>query len=437
VKTITSLITASALAFLATAEGSSVTLSVKPEREYLLTGGPRDTVVLVELRAKDADIKRTTPINLALVLDHSGSMAGAKLEKARQAAGVVLDQLGPDDIFSLVVYDDEVEVIIPPQRVKDREEMKREIARIRNGGSTALYAGVEKGAAQLRKYFDREKVNRIVLLSDGLANVGPSSPSALANLGKELRGEGFGVSTVGLGDDYNEDLMTALAEASHANYYYVKDAEKLPGIFREELGTVKNAVARNVKVTITLPDGVKPKCVLGEDDLTFHGQTLTIPLAELFGSQTRRFLIACDAPASDAKEIELAHVELSYDDSGTGKPSNENRSAKVAQTTDFSRVEKSIQADVASSVAITRNRLAKEEAVKLSDAGKTKDAAAVLLRQAAANAGLPAVAQSDLLKSDDRELKSKAAELQTGGSLSSGSRKEIQYQNYQDKNQKR
>ncbi|MEI6493377.1 MAG: hypothetical protein WCO94_12570, partial [Verrucomicrobiota bacterium] len=280
-------------------------------------------------------------------------------------------------------------------------------------------------------------VNRIVLLSDGLANVGPSSTSALAKLGKELRGEGFGVSTVGLGDDYNEDLMTALAEASHANYYYVKDAEKLPGIFKDELGTVKNAVARNVKVTITLPDGVKPKCVLGEDDLAFHGQTVTIPLAELFGSQTRRFLIACDAPASDVLEIDLANVELSYEDSETGKASAENHTAKIAQTSDSSLVEKSIQPDVASSVAITRNRLTKAEAVKLADAGKSKDAAELLVRQAAANAALPAAAQSELLKKDDQELKQKAEELQSSGSLSKGSRKEIQYHNYQDKNQKR
>ena len=176
-KAISSLLTASALAFLATAEGASVTLFVKPEREYLLAGGARDTVVQVELCAKEADAKRTVPINLALVLDRSGSMAGAKLEKAKQAADVAIDQLGPNDIFSLVIYDDQVEVLIAPQRVNDKEAMKREIARIREGGSTSLYAGVEKGAAQLRKYFDSEKVNRIVLLSDGLANVGPSSPS--------------------------------------------------------------------------------------------------------------------------------------------------------------------------------------------------------------------------------------------------------------------
>ena len=92
---------------------------------------------------------------------------------------------------------------------------------------------------------------------------------------------------------------------------------------------------------------------------------------------------------------------------------------------------------MASKVAITRSRLAKEEAVRLSDAGKSKDAAAVLLRQATANASLPAAAQSDLLRNDDRELRTKASELNTAGSLSKGSRKQIQYENYQDKTQKR
>ncbi|MEI8312523.1 MAG: hypothetical protein WCH98_17365, partial [Verrucomicrobiota bacterium] len=126
-----------------------------------------------------------------------------------------------------------------------------------------------------------------------------------------------------------------------------------------------------------------------------------------------------------------------YEDSGTGKASTENRTAKIAQTSDTSLVEKSIRPEVASSVAITRNRLAKEAAVKLADAGKSKDAADLLVRQAAANAALPAAAQSDLLKKDDQELKQKAEELQSSGSLSKGSRKEIQYHNYQDKNQKR
>ena len=286
-------ITASALAFCAAAQGTpAINLSVKPEREVIPTSGTKETIVQIELNAGEAKRKRTAPINLALVLDRSGSMAGTKLEKAKQAAGVALDQLGSDDYFSLVVYDNEAEVLIAPQKVEDKDALKKQIHAIRDGGGTALYAGMEKGAAQLRKFFDKEKVNRIILLSDGNANVGPSQPGDLAKFGKELRQDGLSASTVGLGEDYNEDLMTALAEASHANYYYVQDVEKLPGIFSEELGTVKSVVARNVKITITLPSGIKPCGVLGEDDITFNGQSVTIPLSDFFGSQKRRFLLS-------------------------------------------------------------------------------------------------------------------------------------------------
>src|SRR6202008_1808042 len=106
----------------------------------------------------------------------------------------------------------ETDLLIPPERVggrDHREDLKARIHRIQPGGSTALHAGVVLGAKQVRRFFENERVNRVILLSDGLANGGPSSPSDLSRLGRERRGDGIAVSTVGLGDDYNEDLMTA------------------------------------------------------------------------------------------------------------------------------------------------------------------------------------------------------------------------------------
>lgn len=440
-KTIVStLLLASALGFTAAAEGKmppGIELKVKPEREVLQEGGTRQTVLQVEIVAKPSDKKRSTPLNLALVLDKSGSMAGAKLEKARQAAAVAVDQLEAEDFFSLVAYDDDVEVLVPPQKVKDKEAIKAKIFAIRDGGGTALYAGVEKGAAQIRKYLDEEKINRIILLSDGQANVGLSSTSDLAKLGKELRGEGLSVSTVGLGEDYNEDLMTALAEASHANYYYVQDAEKLPGIFSQELGTVKSVAGRDVKILITLPDGVKPLEVLGEEGIVFQGQSVTIPLAEFFGSQTRRFLISCEAPDVKAEQIEMAKVELSYFDVGYNTPVRREEIATVRQSRDVKESEASIQSEVIANRAVTENRLAKEKAIKLSEAGKPKEAAETLQRQVAANAALPAAAQSAVIAQEQKTLGSRINELRTRGSLSQVTGKTMKYENYQDKNSKR
>src|SRR6185436_579493 len=118
-----------------------------------------------------------TPVNVAIVLDKSGSMAGEKLRKAKEAAIVSIDRLGPNDIVSVIAYDQTVEVLVPATKVSDRLALHRAIERLSADGNTALFAGVSKGAAEVRKFLDPHRVNRIILLSDGQANIGPSSPA--------------------------------------------------------------------------------------------------------------------------------------------------------------------------------------------------------------------------------------------------------------------
>ncbi len=430
-----------ALALPALAESKpAVTLTVTPEREAVHPKSSARTVLQVEVTAKPSSQKRTLPLNLALVLDKSGSMSGAKIERARQAAGVALDQLGPDDIFSMVVYDSEVSVLIEPQRVrgaKEKRALKRRIEAIEAGSNTALYGGVERGAEQLEKFLSEENVSRVVLLSDGLANEGPSSTEDLERLGERLLGRGISVSTIGLGDDYNEDLMTALAEASRANYYYVRDAERLPSIFEEELDSVQSLVARRVEIEIQLADGIKPVGVLGEEGLTFRDGALRIPLEDLTGSQSRRFLIECEVPEAAKDRADLATVSVEYEDADSGEQGSQRESAAVRIAATVEESDDSVQTKVISNRAVTSNRMAKERAVKLADAGRADEAAEVLRDQMSQNAALPAAAKSELIESEQSVLKDKAAELESTGSFGKASRKEIRYQNYLDKNQKR
>ena len=416
-----------------------VTLRVTPDRDYVYRLGPREVIVQVEIEARKSDDTRRAPMNLCVVLDRSGSMEGAKIEKARQAAAMAVDKLGDDDIFSLVTYDSETDLLIAPERVggtDHREDLKSRIHRIQPGGSTALHAGVVLGAKQVRRLFEKERVNRVILLSDGLANVGPSSTSELARLGRELRGEGIAVSTVGLGDDYNEDLMTALAEASNANYYYVKDAEKLPSIFAQELGAARSLLARSIVIRIEAPDGVHLKEIVGRPEIECKDRVAEIKMPELFGSEKRRFLVRCVTDAKTADALEAATVELNYATLSGGAGPSQRQSAKIAFTEDEKKSDSSIRPEVAREHSVVQNRLAKELAVKLADEGKSKDAVALLRQQAAKNAAAAPQLQVPGVAEENRKLEEAARDLDANGRLEKARRKSMQYENYSDKYQK-
>ncbi len=419
---------------------ADLTLRVAPERDVVYNGGSREVVVQIDLDARRPEQGKRAPMNLAVVLDRSGSMEGAKIEKARQAACVAVDHLGDGDFFSLVTFDNATDVLLAPERVGSaghREELKARINRIRPGGGTAIHAGVTVGAKQVRKYLEKEYVNRVILLSDGIANVGPSRTSDLSELGRELRRDGLSVTTVGLGDDYNEDLMTALAEASNANYYYVRDAEKLPGIFAEELGAARSLVARGVILRIRVPAGVRLKEIIGQPQIKCEGRTADIALPEYFGGEKRRFLVRCVVEEKASAPLEVAAVDLKYEPAAGGKAEPQLQAANISFTDEEKKADATVRMKVAKEVSIAENRLAKEQAVKLSDEGKAKDAADVLRAQCAKNAAAPEAARVPGWSVENQKLEQAAAEVETKGRLGASSRKGIQYENWQDKNQKR
>jgi len=417
-----------------------VSLKVTPERDLVYRNGNREVVVQVDLVGRTPERGKRSPMNLAVVMDRSGSMSGAKIEKARQAACVALDQLGTDDYFSLVVYDNNADVVISPTKVRDEDQratLKAKIERISPGGSTALYDGVKLGSRQLQDHLDREFVNRVILLSDGIANVGPSSTNDLVKLGRDLREDGMSVSTIGLGDDYNEDLMTALAESSNANYYYVKDAEKLPGIFSEELGSTRSMIARGINIRITVPNGVILKEIIGRPEIECKDREALIKLPEYFGGEKRRFLARCVVEEGKAEAIELASVAMDYDQADGKRADKQSQAANIKFTDEKDKADESLKVEVARELAVMDNRLAKEKAVKYADEGNVKAAAGILREQKAKNAALPASVASPNITKDNDGLDTFAAELESGGKLEKSSRKRLQYENWQDKYQKR
>ena len=237
-------------------------------------------------------------------------MTGAKIEKTKQAAMQLVDRLLPDDIFSLVIFSDEARVVVPAQHVANKTALKEKIEAIEAGGSTALYAGVNMGAGEIKEYFSSKRINRVILLSDGLANTGPSSTRELRRLGSDLAERGISVTTIGVGDDYNEDLMAGLAEASDANYYYVKDTEKLPEIFAKELGELLTVAVRDVRIEIICPDGVKPLGFIGRAE-KFEKQKAVVSLSQFTPGQDRYLFLRC---LVNGDRPEAARVNVNYTD---------------------------------------------------------------------------------------------------------------------------
>ena len=290
-----------------------VSLKVGVANPTMLAGKKDTNFIRISLTGFEIPEQKTRPpVNVAIVIDNSGSMSGSKIEQARQAAIAAVNRLRDDDIVSVVLYNSSVQVLVPATKATDRRQIIRLIRTVRAGGNTALFSGVSKGAAEVRKFLDEESVNRVILLSDGLANVGPSSPRELARLGRSLVKEGISVSTLGLGLRYNEDLMSGLASAGSGNHIFVEEAEDLVAVFNDEFNDLMSVVAGDFKIHAIVGEGVRPVRVLGTT-ADIRGQDIFIPLAQLYARQQRYFILEVEVDANKPNTSRpLISVDVEY-----------------------------------------------------------------------------------------------------------------------------
>jgi Ca-activated chloride channel homolog len=354
----------------ALADTHQVRLDVSPVYGVLKSGEKQTTWIRVGLAGfkLETDNKRAG-VNLAIVLDKSGSMQGEKIKRAREAAIDAINLLSADDIVSIITYDSTVNVLVPSTKLTDKKAVIAAITGIQPGGNTALFAGVSKGAAEVRKFLDRERVNRVILLSDGLANVGPSSPGELGSLGKSLMKENISVSTLGLGLGYNEDLMVQLAGASGGNHLFIEDASELADIFRSEFDDVLSVVAQEVDVSISIPQGIRPVRVLG-NAADINGQQIVTRLAQIYSEQDKYVVVEVElAPTDTGRSLELATVSVTYANMKTHESDKLSGGVKTSFSDDEKKVTDSLNhkamADVVALFSSEQNKLA----TKYLDAG--------------------------------------------------------------------
>ncbi len=358
---------------------SQVKLDVSLANPVLIAGKKQTTYLKVGLTGfKMSGKEKRTPANIVLVIDRSGSMQGEKIKQAREAARMAIGRLNGDDIVSIVAYGDTVSVLVPATKASDRSSIIAGIERIKADGSTALFAGVSKGADEVRKFLSRDRVNRIILISDGLANVGPDTPGALGDLGASLAKEGISVTTLGLGLGYNEDLMSQLAQRSDGNHAFVEHSRDLVKIFNYEFGDVLSVVAQEVQVTIECKEGIRPVKVLGRS-AEIIGQKVVSSINQLYSNQEKYLMLEVEIPSGAVNDVrDVANVKVSYANMETKTTDRLTSAVAVRFTESKEQVAEERDTQVLEAavmqVATERNVLATE----LRDEGKQEEAEKLL-----------------------------------------------------------
>ena len=416
---------------------SAVQLTTEFEQPVLAAGESQRAIVKISLLPDRIEAaEERPPVNLAIALDRSGSMDGDKIVQARNAALEALSLLGTRDRFSLIAYSDEAETLIESQHPLEREHLARIIRNIQSDGSTALYAGVSQAAAELRRGRSDGAFNRLILLSDGKANKGPSSVEDLSGLSLSLAGEDISVSTVGLGPGFNEDLMTAMAEAAQGNAYFAENSNDLTRIFAAELDDVLNVAATNVHIIIECGNGTKPVRIIGRDGQINDG-TVSLKINQLFGGQEKYALLEVDAPAgTDGDVADLLNVRVTYDDANTGREVSQSAVAKVNYSNSEETVKEAANVEVARAVIDNRVAETKREAIALSDHGQHKQAAQLMHDLKDEVTRINVVYDDAELTAEADQIEAEAAEL-AKAKLSNMQRKRYSNSSYNTFNQQK
>ena len=241
--------------------------------------------------------RRRVPLDVALVLDRSGSMGGGKFDLAREAAHAALRLLQNDDRFAVVVYDTEVDVVTgsTAATAEARRVARDRLARVGPRGSTNLCGGWLRGAEQVGVGLAADTIGRCLLLTDGLANVGITDAAELRGHAAELRARGVATSTFGVGADFDERLLQGMADASGGHFYYLQDERQIADLLASEMGEALEIVARDATLRMRLPQGVTVEPLNG---LRVHqdGGEATIMLDDLVSGQELEVVLAVTFP---------------------------------------------------------------------------------------------------------------------------------------------
>ncbi len=358
------------------------------ERSVIVKGSTRPVYVLVHFLAPELDVRsgERPPLNLSLVLDRSGSMEEqGKIEYLRQAAKLAVGRLGERDVVSVVEFDDRITLMWPASHAHDTARLQSEIDALTPRGSTNLAGGMERGideatGARERLHLSDGTLSRVVLLTDGLANTGVTDQGEIARMAQDARRRGVRVSTIGLGLDYNEDLLQSIAEGGGGKYYYVESPVQLARIFEEELKSAFATCARDVHISFHGGGAVKGAELIGFSNAS--GRDVSADWPDFYAGETRSVLLRLDVDAGRDGPLELGRFDVAWRDARSGATGTIDLPIRASVAEDMAASDRSLDKNVAveASLAESERGLAADVALAAQgEAGKARAANASII----------------------------------------------------------
>lgn len=347
---------------------------------FVPAGQASDLLVRLRLSTRAIPDAPRPAINLMLVVDTSGSMEGDAIVDAREAAAALVDQLEPGDRFGLVVFHSKAEILVPSTRVDEESlpAIRERVGQMRARGTTDLAGGLSHALQEISTGLVGDGINRVVLLSDGV----PNDPAPIQALAQNARSMGVSITALGLGLEYDETLLSHVAQASGGSFHFIESSTEVASVFRDEVLRLERIAAANTSLTLRPGPGVSIVEVIGHPLSLAADRSTTIHPGDLAEDESRDVFVRLQVSSHvDQAPVELMDAVLGFDDTVNGSGRHERDLYVSARATaDGGQLERGREHTIELASERARAAAAIVEAIALSRAGRLDEARAILDR---------------------------------------------------------
>lgn len=391
---------------------------------YPSTSSMQKVHVLLDVKATTMQTLERTPINLCMVIDRSGSMLGAKIDQVKQAVNHVLDQLETDDFMSVVLFNERSLVVLPAQHIQDLDQLKARVNGLQAEGGTSMSKGMKDGLTELIKHAGPTRISRMILLTDGQTW---EDESDCRHLASEAKLNEVSITALGIGEDWNEALLDAIARNSTGRADYIDTPDKIVTLFQEEVQQLQDIAVQGVKMSLRLSKDIQPRQIyrvipdiIDLSHTALSDRDILVDIGTVDKQNGQTLLIDFMLPSRAPGRYRIAQTELAYTVPGE-TPINESvRSDVIIMLSDDESQTQDQDGHVMNIVERVTAYQLQLEAREAVNTGKL-DVATVKLREAATR--LLEMGEAELAAEAEKE----AVNLEEQGEMSATGTKKLQY----------